>query len=145
MLRMIHTELHNAHAGSGPKSASEKMLRLAQSDPEWVNRVVLTVCRSIPFFPHNQTLSVSVGISQTCQSGVSNDVGLFAVEGRGRLRAAGSNTERGGRTGQPRLPERVWRAFRSMVLRRSRTRHEARCAISPLRAAQAFLSRSRGG
>jgi hypothetical protein len=89
---------------------------------------------------------IAIAARRKCaRSGLSNDVGLFAVEGRGRLRAPRSNTRtrwphRTTRTlsfmattttGRGRLPEREWRAFRSMVLRRSRTRHEARCAISP--------------
>jgi hypothetical protein len=96
--------------------------------------------RSVPISGHSQGASACLN---GARSGLSNDVGLFAVEGRGRLRAPRSNT----RTRWPhrttrtlsfmattttgRLPEREWRAFRSMVLRRSRTRHEARCAISP--------------
>jgi hypothetical protein len=30
------------------------------------NRVVLTVCRRLPVFPHEQTFFRSVGMSQTC-------------------------------------------------------------------------------
>ena len=33
-----------------------------------VNRVVLTVQRSLPVFPEKQTFSVSVGMSQKCHS-----------------------------------------------------------------------------
>ena len=34
----------------------------------WVHYVVLTVVQPLPVFPHKQTFSGSVGMSQTCQS-----------------------------------------------------------------------------
>jgi hypothetical protein len=33
----------------------------------WVNRVILTVRRSLLVFPNNRTSSVPVGMSQKCQ------------------------------------------------------------------------------
>ncbi len=33
----------------------------------WVHYVVLTVVQPLPVFPHKQTFSGSVGMSQTCQ------------------------------------------------------------------------------
>jgi hypothetical protein len=34
---------------------------------EWVNRVALTVHRTLPVFPHEQTSATPVGMSQGCQ------------------------------------------------------------------------------
>src|SRR5450631_1040046 len=41
------------------------------------NRVVLTVRRSLPVFPHKQTISGSVGMSQTCHTHGSRGRGLL--------------------------------------------------------------------
>ncbi len=34
----------------------------------WVNRVILTMRRSLPVFPDERTYSVSAGMSQRCQT-----------------------------------------------------------------------------
>ena len=78
--------------------------------------------------PESGPCSMQSARLKGAKSGLSNDVGLFAVEGRGRLRAPRSNTRtrwphRTTRTlsfmatrttGRGRLPEREWRAFRSI-------------------------------
>jgi hypothetical protein len=46
----------------------------------WVNRVVLTVRRSLPVFPHEQTSSERSGMSQRCQQATSFDHAIGAGE-----------------------------------------------------------------
>jgi len=80
------------------------------------------------YTPESRLNSDIATCPKRAKSGLSNDVGLFAVEGHGRLRAPRSNTRtrwphRTTRTlsfmatrttGRGRLPEREWRAFRSI-------------------------------
>ena len=94
----------------------------------WVKSVGLSFSQPLPSTPingHHQTGPIG---PVRAKSGLSNDVGLFAVEGHGRLRAPRSNTRTrwphrttrtlsfmaARTTGRGRLPEREWRAFRSI-------------------------------
>jgi hypothetical protein len=47
--------------------------------PSWVNRVVLTVRRSLPVYPDTQTFSESVGMSQTCPEAELNAGALTSI------------------------------------------------------------------
>ena len=80
------------------------------------------------YTPESRLNSDIATCPKRAKSGLSNDVGLFAVEGHGRLRAPRSNTRTrwphrttrtlsfmaARTTGRGRLPEREWRAFRSI-------------------------------
>ena len=51
-------------------SVAEAKIRshtLKHRRPFWVKSAILAGCRSLPIYPDEQTLSVSVGMSQRCQ------------------------------------------------------------------------------
>jgi hypothetical protein len=39
---------------------------VSQRCPRWVTRVISTVSRQLPIYPHDQRFSASVGMSQRC-------------------------------------------------------------------------------